>query len=470
MRQRVFVGSSSEAKASAAKIAQRLSEAGFTPVRWWSAFPLGSITILSLLQRAHECDAAVLLFTPDDRTWYRGDEVNTPRDNVLLEYGLFVANMGLSRTVIVAHGDAKIPSDLRAVTYEPLVDDIETVAERVADHLVQVLGSGHHSARPPALPRTIIDPALTRHLLDDRLPFEWCHRALYAGTEAAKAWLPVANEEAQRMERVAMRRQLQRACQGLHARTLVSLGATDLDRERELAVMLRESNVDLQYVPVGISQELVHNTALELCTEVNVPFAIVCDYEDGVPFVSQNLEQPIHRPGLYAMLGNAFGNIDRHERDFMSRVAHHLLRPEDLVLLQVALCGPGWSFAKDPLARHESYSPRMRRFLAQRIAQHTGEPVDQIVADFEDNVAFREGVGDVDGAKVIEILDVGPGRAPRRLMRTRRYVLSELADWLSTRAFRLRLEFSEEHLFDDTTGVGVLVLKKVLAGTLLRAG
>jgi hypothetical protein len=151
-------------------------------------------------------------------------------------------------------------------------------------------------------------------------------------------------------------------------------------------------------------------------------------------------------------------------------VAHHLLRPDDLVLLQVSLCGPGWTFEKDPLARHESYSPRMRRFLAQRIAQQTGEPVEQIVADFEENVAFREGVGDVDGAKVIEILDVAPGRAPRRLMKTRRYVLGDLADWLSTRAFRLRLEFSEEHFFDDTSGVGVLVMKKVLAGTLLRAG
>jgi hypothetical protein len=118
MRKRVFIGSSVEARPELERVVGWLADADVTPLPWNSPglFPLGSYVLARLIEIATEVNGAVLLFTPDDRTWYRKGVVLQPRDNVILEYGLFASRLGERGAVICCKEDPKIATDLVGLT------------------------------------------------------------------------------------------------------------------------------------------------------------------------------------------------------------------------------------------------------------------------------------------------------------------------------------------------------------------
>src|SRR5690349_13951119 len=97
----IFIGSASESRDLASKVARALADSGFSPLRWWEAFPAGSYTLDRLIEIAKSVDGAVFVFTAVDKTWYRNSETIEPRDNVVLEYGLFAAHLGRQRTLML---------------------------------------------------------------------------------------------------------------------------------------------------------------------------------------------------------------------------------------------------------------------------------------------------------------------------------------------------------------------------------
>ena len=64
---------------------------------------------------------AIFVLTPDDEVKYRGARVTVPRDNLIFELGLSIAQRGLKRTFIVYPKDPKVklPTDLHGVVYIP---------------------------------------------------------------------------------------------------------------------------------------------------------------------------------------------------------------------------------------------------------------------------------------------------------------------------------------------------------------
>ena len=78
---------------------------------------LGLGTLETLVNSLNEFDFAVLVLTPDILT-SRGASSDSPRDNVLLELGLFIGYLGRQRTFIVYNRDnnLKLQSDLAGVT------------------------------------------------------------------------------------------------------------------------------------------------------------------------------------------------------------------------------------------------------------------------------------------------------------------------------------------------------------------
>jgi hypothetical protein len=117
-RPSVFIGSSSEGEEIAKAIQVNLDRA--CEVTLWSqgVFGLSEGTLESLVDKAHTFDFAILVLTPDDMTSSRGKRQQSPRDNVLLELGIFIGVLGRKRTMIVFDRSAniKIPSDLAGVT------------------------------------------------------------------------------------------------------------------------------------------------------------------------------------------------------------------------------------------------------------------------------------------------------------------------------------------------------------------
>lgn len=86
----------------------------------WSqgVFGLGEGSLEALVDRLDSFDFAVLVLTPDDVTVSRDVTKQSPRDNVLLELGLFIGALGRKRTFIVHERakELKLPSDLAGVT------------------------------------------------------------------------------------------------------------------------------------------------------------------------------------------------------------------------------------------------------------------------------------------------------------------------------------------------------------------
>ena len=124
IRPSVFIGSSSEGLKIARFVQVELDRACEVTIWSQGVFGLGEGTLEALVRAVNEFDFAILVLTPDDLVESRGAEKQAPRDNVLLELGLFLGALGRKRTFEVHDRTAniKLPSDLAGVTpatYEP---------------------------------------------------------------------------------------------------------------------------------------------------------------------------------------------------------------------------------------------------------------------------------------------------------------------------------------------------------------
>lgn len=126
-RATIFIGSSSEGGDIAGQLEHEAYD--FCDVKKWNAgkvFTPGRSTLESLVEASREVDFAVLVATPDDVTEKRGTTQASIRDNILLEYGLFVGALGRDRAFLLVTGEASLPTDVLGVTtlpWRPTRDD-----------------------------------------------------------------------------------------------------------------------------------------------------------------------------------------------------------------------------------------------------------------------------------------------------------------------------------------------------------
>ena len=125
---KVFIASSTEGKNIANKINTNLDYDCEVTVWHVSYFELTSSVFDSILQSIEQYDFGIFVFSPDDVVKIRGEEKKIVRDNVLLEFGIFVGKLGKERNFIVKpRGDIfHLPTDILGViptTFEPNRDD-----------------------------------------------------------------------------------------------------------------------------------------------------------------------------------------------------------------------------------------------------------------------------------------------------------------------------------------------------------
>ena len=118
----VFIGSSTAALATADRVKTELSTVARVVLWNENVFGLSRGTFESLLEALENFDFAILLFTPDEPLVHAGLPVFKPRDNVLIEFGLFTGALGRDRTFVMRpfHGSLHMPTDLAGVTVAPL--------------------------------------------------------------------------------------------------------------------------------------------------------------------------------------------------------------------------------------------------------------------------------------------------------------------------------------------------------------
>lgn len=110
---KIFVGSSTQNKNKARRIANALESKGFDVYKWWTrkVFGGGDITIERLIEMSDICDGAVFVFGSDDKTIIEKTEpsslkktvkkIASPRDNVILEYGIFSSKLGTKKPYLL---------------------------------------------------------------------------------------------------------------------------------------------------------------------------------------------------------------------------------------------------------------------------------------------------------------------------------------------------------------------------------
>lgn len=131
---KVFIGSSSKALEKAHTIQQLLLELHADAVCWQDAFPLSHNTIDDLIQASHQYNAGVFIFDLDDQVVdpKTGDVRYIPRDNVLVEAGMFAGVLGKESVVLCTVPGVHETSDFKGMTtlpYDP--DNLELLKNRL---------------------------------------------------------------------------------------------------------------------------------------------------------------------------------------------------------------------------------------------------------------------------------------------------------------------------------------------------
>lgn len=115
---RIFIASSAEKLRVAGAFNVNLDR-DFEVTLWTNGtFQLSSVTLPALTEKSSEVDFALFVFAPDDAALVKGEQVNSVRDNVVFELGLFIGALGLDRCFIAKPRgvDLHLPSDLLGIT------------------------------------------------------------------------------------------------------------------------------------------------------------------------------------------------------------------------------------------------------------------------------------------------------------------------------------------------------------------
>ena len=117
MQKKIFIGSSRESIELMREVAMWVEEAQCIPLCWDDPelFLPGDNTFLKLQEISRNVDGAILIFSADDKVWYRGDSLLQPRDNLLIEYGIFAGYLGQHKAAICTAGNIKKATDLAGI-------------------------------------------------------------------------------------------------------------------------------------------------------------------------------------------------------------------------------------------------------------------------------------------------------------------------------------------------------------------
>ena len=115
---KILVGSSTEGL-DIARAFKAALEPGVEVTLWADDFfTPGEYTLETLESRSRVFDGGLIVGTLDDKVLSRGTEFESIRDNLLLEFGIFVAVFGRRKAILAMEGlgSSKMPSDLFGLT------------------------------------------------------------------------------------------------------------------------------------------------------------------------------------------------------------------------------------------------------------------------------------------------------------------------------------------------------------------
>ncbi len=161
MKPRIFIGSSSEGLKIAEYIKHRLSKEEFDVFIWTDdIFKANNSVLETLLKEASLFDFGLMIATKDDYTTKKDIEFQTPRDNVVFEFGLFLGRLGVNRAFVLQEKGSELPSDLYGITVPrfDLTDNFENnyTLNKEIDKIINSIKEKIHLGELGLLPSTVL--------------------------------------------------------------------------------------------------------------------------------------------------------------------------------------------------------------------------------------------------------------------------------------------------------------------------
>lgn len=441
-RSPIFIGSSSEQRRLAGRIADELGDLGLQILPWWDkkVFRPGDVTLNRLIQLTGLCDAAVLIFGGEkDMVWSRGVLSEGVRDNVLLEYGLFLGACDLQHTVIVCEKDAKRPSDLDGVTviFKKRRDTHDSVAQAVAEHFRHLLQAEEREFQSKPSLVLHVDWSMQLHAM---VPIDYPHwslASLYSGLRGALAWRDVEYSPAYR-ERVQTEEggaQIGGLVGKRKVNTVVSLGpgAGSVDVEVMANLSVRQWR---EYIPVDVNRYLLLESARRVTQENGRTWCargVLCDFDTNISFVGDVVKRYSKGPRLFLMAGGTFGNSGHTESALLGKL-YEIMGEDDLFVFDLFCWTDTYDEPKDPLYDLSGDAKgAIRTFFANGVRMLRGE---LSLTDDEalQHAEVKATSGSLPGTRGIVWVE---SESNTTIVRIRRFLIDEITAAISEAGFKI---------------------------------
>lgn len=432
----IFIGSSTEERdRRAQRVAKALRSDGHAVLCWWDheAFRSGDYTLDRLIELTDECDAAVFVFGKDDQLWLAGRvskavpprrRVSAPRDNVVLEYGMFVSKHGRKRVAIVTDPKVKLPSDLLGVVYTD------------KDYLTKVCNQFRR------LPHDLVTPAgglriFVTEYNQAAAPVtgarpEWSSRSLYMGARGARCWRDVEMDPKYRGQRGhekvghLISAMVSRYAKARNVNTVVSFGPGVGTLDMKVLSQLPSKGLK-RYIPVDMNMYLMVLAAQNVDgadSNTSVPYGICGDFDYGMSQITDVLQRYVSGNRLFLMLGGTFGNIESNEAVFLNGL-RGAMRDADLFVLDTFIKDKSYTVNADGFRHLSKQSNTVRTFLDNGLFEterRSGTSAIVVKTSVNSDIPDTEGL----------TLSTREGRA---LLNVRRYEMGALTRFLEQHSF-----------------------------------
>jgi Histidine-specific methyltransferase, SAM-dependent/Predicted nucleotide-binding protein containing TIR-like domain len=372
---KVFIGAPSDDDGLAAALQGKLE--GSASVQVWNqgSFEENRGTLESLMAAIEAHDFACFLALPNDTVESRGTRHPAVRDNIIFEYGLFLASLGPNRVFLLfpRGSEPALPSDLNGVThlqFKPVNEDnrpaavLGPPAQKIEESIKRHGQRRRTVARrySPVLERGAVDRVAgvsdavvyfskRRYgYKDDIRQFVLKNEVIpsmyyYATEEGAEYWLNMSANPGYRFKSNSNR--LIKQVSSTVAQTIrdhvadgssldvISLGSGDGQKDRVLLSELNAKIAEITYYPLDISDTLiveciknVHDGAFDYAGMKTK--AIIGDFIDLQLLRSVYEDRPA--PNMFSVLGNTFGNTDEAQ---IVEALQNSMYPGDFVLIEI---------------------------------------------------------------------------------------------------------------------------------------
>ncbi len=140
-RPTIFIASSSKSRPVAEAVKANFEKEADVDIWAENIFKINEGTLETLMNRASYYDFFIGIFAADDVATINEKEISITRDNVILEFGLFLGRIGLDRTFFVLEEGVRLFTDWDGITTttfkrtKDLLADLKSSCEKIRDKM-----------------------------------------------------------------------------------------------------------------------------------------------------------------------------------------------------------------------------------------------------------------------------------------------------------------------------------------------